>query len=243
LTGAARVVGDFRPPIVLAMRPRPLTSVLITATTAAALTLAGCGGSKEPAAAPGTPAASAPATQPGTPTVTAPPRTPAPTKTPTNTSGQTEGDGDSEGDDTPATAGGGICSDLEAGDVGRILGGSAKGAALPGGGCGFTQTAAKGPAATFIEKSFAKTPGGMAGAKTEATSSVEGDPVDVGGIGDAAFVVTGTAFGGPDIQGAGAVRVGDRLVNITLTQSTGLTRAEVKAMVIKLLKLAAVRAG
>jgi len=159
------------------------------------------------------------------------------------TPSQTEGDGDAEGDDTPATAGGGICGDLEATDVGAILGGTTKGAALPGGGCGFTLTAAKGPSSTFIEKSVAKTPGGMAGAKTEATSSVEGEPQDLSGIGDAAFVVTGTAFGEPAIQGAGAVRIGTRIINVTLTQNTAMSAAAVKAMVVKLLKLAVAKAS
>lgn len=233
-----RVVDDFWRPIVLAMQPRPTAAALIALTVAAALALAGCGSSGDPVAEPDPTVTAAPTT----PGATAPTTAPA-TAEPTRTPSQTEGNGDSEGDDTPATAGGGICSDLEPADVGRILGGASEGAALPGGGCGFTLTAAKGPAATFIEKSVAKTPGGMAGAKTEATSAVEGDPVDVTGVGDAAFVVTGTAFGGSDIQGAGAVRVGNRIINITLAQNTGLSRAEVKAMVIKLLKLAATQAG
>lgn len=234
-----RVAADFSPPIVLAMRPRRSTSALIALTAAAALTLTGCGSSEKPSTEPEPTLTSTPTTS------DAPGSTPEPTvtSTPTSKPSPSEGDGDSEGDDTPATAGGGICSDLEPADVGRILGGSSEGAALPGGGCGFTLTAAKGPAATFIEKSLAKTPGGMEGAKTEATSAVEGDPVDLTGIGDAAFVVTGTAFGGPDIQGAGAVRVGNRIVNITLIQNTGLSRAEVKAKVVKLLKLAAAQAA
>jgi hypothetical protein len=83
----------------------------------------------------------------------------------------------------------------------------------------------------------------MDGAKTEATSSVEGDPQDLTGIGDAAFVVTGTAFGEPAIQGAGAVRVGNRIISINLTQNTGMSAAGVKAMTIKLLKLAAAQAA
>jgi hypothetical protein len=215
-----------------------LTSLLTAATVAAALALVGCENSEEPTAAPETPATTTP-TQSGTPTGTAPPPTPATTSTPT----QTEGDGDAEGDDTPATAGGGICSDLEPQAVGAILGGATKGAALPGGGCAFTLTAAKGPSSTFVEKSVAKTPGGMDGAKTEATSSVEGEPQDLTGIGDAAFVVTGTAFGEPAVQGAGAVRVGNRIINVNLNQNTGMSAASVKAMVIKLLKLAAAQAS
>jgi len=220
------------------MRLRPI-SAAIALTAAAALTLTGCGSSQEPTAdEPSTPLTTP--TRHSTPhSGTATGSTPTRASTPT----QTEGDGDSEGDDTPATAGGGICGDLSAGEVGAVLGGTVKGAALPGGGCSFTQTSAKAPFATFVEKSLAKTPGGMDGAKTEATSSVEGEPQDLPGIGDAAFVVTGTAFGEPAVQGAGAVRVGNRIINVNLTQNTAMSAAAVKAMTIKLLKLAASQAG
>jgi hypothetical protein len=221
------------------MRLRPTSAAAIALTAVAALSLTACGTAKtpvadEPAATVTTPTGDS---TPGSGTTT--PSDPTAASTPT----QTEGDGDSEDDNTPATAGGGICGDLSAGEVGAVLGGTVKGAALAGGGCGFTQASVKAPAATFVERSLAKTPGGMDGAKTEATSSVEGDPQDLSGIGDAAFVVTGTAFGEPAVQGAGAVRVGNRIININLTQSAGMSAAAVKAMTIKLLKLAASQAG
>ena len=222
------------------MRLRPNVAAVLALTAAAALTLSACGSNDVPEAEHPGPVISTPthSSRPSTgATVTGSPTAPT---TPTEPS---EGDGDSEDDDTPATAGGGICSDLEAGDVGEILGGTAKGAALPGGGCGFTLTAAKGPSSTFVEKSVAKTPGGMAGAKNEATSSVEGTPQDLSGIGDAAFVVTGTAFGEPAIQGAGAVRVGSRIISVNLTQNTAMSAPAVKSMVVKLLKLAAAQAS
>jgi hypothetical protein len=221
------------------MRQRLNAAALIALSAAAALTLAGCGSADAPATTGTEPTTSTPthsATPGGGPTATFSP-TAASTPTPT------EGDGDSEGDDTPATAGGGICGNLSAADVGKILGSTTKGAALPGGGCEFTQTSAKGAAADFVEKSLAKTPGGMDGAKTEATSSVEGTPQDLSGIGNAAFVVTGTAFGEPAIQGAGAVLVGKRVINVNLTQSGSMTASAVKAMMIKLLKLAAAQAA
>jgi len=239
LVGAARASGDQRAPIVVAMRLRSTAATAIALAAGAALLLSGCSEAKDassdPAATVSTPGDTP--TADGTPTTSSP--RPAASPTPT----QTEGDGDSEGDDTPATAGGGICSDLSAGDVGSILGGTAKGAALPGGGCGFTRSSSKAPAATFVEKSLAQTPGGMDGAKNEATSSVEGEPQDLSGIGDAAFVVTGTAFGEPAVQGAGAVKIGNRIINVNLTQSSGMTAASVKAMVVKLLKLAAAQAA
>lgn len=119
-----------------------------------------------------------------------------------------------------------------------MLGGEITGSAIPGGGCSFNQKSPDPPAATIYDVAFADMSGGMDGAKANATSAVEGEPVDLTGIGDAAFVVTGTSFGGTDLQGAGAVRVGDRLINVQLAQSNGLSRAKVRALVVNLLKLA-----
>lgn len=167
--------------------------------------------------------------------------TPEPSTTPTAPAPAepSEGDGDGEDDDRPATAGGGICGDLDAEAVGAVLGVTVRGAALSGdGGCGFTPKDPAAPAATFVDTPYRPDPG-MAGAKTDATSAVEGDPEDLPSIGDAAFVVTGTQFGGEDVQGAGAVRLGDRLVSVTLNQGDGLPAAKVRALVLGLLRLAA----
>lgn len=204
--------------------------------------LSGCGLSDEaPAPTPrSTPNAPEPSvTRPADPSATA---TPAdqPTTAPSSAPG---GSGDSEKNDQPATAGGGICSNLEAADVGATLGGTVRGAGLAPAGCEFNQADRSAPSATFVETSFASTPGGMAGAQDNATASVEGDPQDLPGIGTAAFVVTGTVFGGEDIQGAGAVRIGDRLIQVTLGQRAGLSRAKVKALVVDLLELAVARAS
>jgi hypothetical protein len=94
-----------------------------------------------------------------------------------------------------------------------------------------------------VETSFAATAGGMDGAKEAATSSIEGVPQDVSGVGDAAFVVTGTAFGGDAIQGGGAVRIEDRLISVTLAQAGGLSRAKVRNLVLSLLRLAVTQAS
>jgi hypothetical protein len=130
---------------------------------------------------------------------------------------------------------------LSSAEVGSVLGESTTGAGLPGGGCGFTPADHKAPAATFIETKFAT--GGMSGAMALATSSVEGTPENLPGIGDAAFVVTGTSFGQPDVQGAGAVKIGSRLINVSLDQNAGESAATVRATMINLLKLAVAQAA
>jgi hypothetical protein len=208
------------------------------AVLAATVLLAGCGASSNDHAS-----APEPAQTVSTSTPLATP-TPTQTATPTHKASPTKpagGNGDSAGDNEPATAGGGICMVLSTTEVGQVLSGTVKGAGLPDSGCEFTQSDHKAPAATFIETTYA--PDKMPGAKALATSSVEGTPEDLTGIGDAAFVVTGTSFGQPDIQGAGAVKLGSRLINVSLDQNVGESAAAVRASMIDLLKLAVAQAS
>lgn len=224
---------------------RPVYRHLLGAVVALALAgtaLVGCGEDSPDAVADDPTPTAAVSTSP-TPTPSATPRpspTAKPTKKPTKPA---EGSGDSEGDDEPAAAGGGICTALSEDEVGAILGSTVAGSAIPGGGCAFTPSGPRPPAANLIEVPYADMDGGMDGAKENAISAVEGDPEDVSGIGDQAFVVTGTSFGGTDVQGAGAVRIGDRLISVNVVQSAGLKRAKVRALVLGLLRLAVTEAG
>ena len=77
----------------------------------------------------------------------------------------------------------------------------------------------------------------MDGAKSEATSAVEGTPQDLSGIGAAAFVVTGGMFGGPDVNAAGAVRLGNRIISVFLVQRSRLAESKVRRLEVDLLKL------
>ncbi len=218
--------------------PRALTRSAIAVALTGALVgalVGGCGlndDDADPTTTP-VPTASTPTAAEPTPgATTAPSSTPAPSEPP-------GGSGDAEDDEKPATAGGGICSDLESAAVGQVLGGSVVGAGLAPRGCEFNQASRRAPSATFVESSYAATAGGMDGAKANATASVEGEPEDLKGIGTAAFVVTGTVFGGEDVQGAGAVRVGDRLIETSVSQRQGVPAAQVRALVVGLLELAA----
>lgn len=236
--GGRRATGTFA-----RVRTSVSSSALIRTATAVALLgalNAGCGlVEDDPAAAtPGTSQPAAPVTP--TPVTVDDGNLLTPSPSPTE---PPSGSGDSEDDDAPATAGGGICGDLEATAVGQVLGATVTGAGLQPRGCEFKQRTSTAPATTFVENSFAGTAGGMDGAKSNATASVEGEPKDLTGIGTAAFVVTGTTFGGEDVQGAGAVRVGDRLIEITLSQRDGLSASQVRALVVGLLKLVAEQAS
>lgn len=217
---------------------RPTKTLVLTCLLGVVLgTATACGGSEDE---PGTGAlGSTVDPTPTTASVPTPSITRTPTPTPTPSSGDDDGgDGDAEGDDAPATAGGGVCSDLGAEEVGAVLGVAVKGAGIPGGGCRFDQGGKKGSSVTVLDKSNAEA-GGIAGAKTEATSAVEGEPQDLTGIGSAAFVVTGTMFGGTDVQAAGAVRVGNRIISVFLVQRSAIPAAKVRALEVELLELVA----
>ena len=49
-------------------------------------------------------------------------------------------------------------------------------------------------------------------------------------------MVTGGVFGGTEIQGAGAVQIGDRIVVVRVTQHRDMRRPAVRAMVVALLE-------
>ncbi|WP_148046654.1 hypothetical protein [Nocardioides pocheonensis] len=224
-----------------------LTRVASVAALAGALSLAaaGCGGSQvDPdqgalgSTVNPTPTSTAPAPTPApTAAVTSAMPKPTPTRTPKATA--SGGDGDAQDQKAPSTAGGGVCSHLGAGQVGAVLGVTVTGAAVPGQtGCKFDQGGKTGMSVTVLDKSTSEA-GGMAGAKTEANSAVEGDPQDVPGIGSAAFVITGSMFGGPDVNAAGAVQVGTRIVSVYLVQRSRLDEAKVRTLEVNLLKLVA----
>jgi len=225
-----------------------LTRIASVAALAGALSLAaGCGGSSvDPdQGALGSTVNPDPTTAAVTPTQTpvVTPTAPATTKTATSPKASPTGDGgdgDADGDKAPSTAGGGVCSHLGSSQVAQVIGVSAlRGSAVDGvTGCKFEQAGDHGMSVTVLDKSAAAA-GGMGGAKTEATSAVEGTPQDVSGIGSAAFVVTGTTFGGPDVNAAGAVQVGNRILSVFLVQRSGLAESKVRTFEVNLLKLVA----
>lgn len=221
-----------------------LTRIVPATALAAVLTLtAACGGSGKDTGegalgstvdpTPTTPSTSATAT-PSAPAPT-PTKTRKPPATSRPTATATGGDGDSVGDDEPFTAGGGVCGKLTASKVGGVIGAGVRGAGLSGGGCQFDHADLRLPAATVKDTAYA----GMDAAKTEATSAVEGEPQDLPGIGTEAFVVTGTVFGGPDVQGAGAVHVGSRTITVFIVQHKSLSESAVRDLVVRMLRLVA----
>jgi hypothetical protein len=215
----------------------------VALVSALGMALTACGGSSgdpDDAGALGSPS-STPTLPTATPTkhvtkTKTPKPKPSPTATPDD--GADGGDGDSVDDDTPVTAGGGICSRISAADVGEVIGSGVTGTGISGG-CVFSHADHRAVVATVKDEPYA----GMDAAKAEATSAVEGDPENLSGVGRGAFVVTGTIFGGTDINGGGAVHVGSRTLSVLVVQSKGLPRTKVRTMVVELLQLMAREAG
>jgi hypothetical protein len=218
-------------------RLKPSRSVLALAAVCALGTLSACGGSEVD---PGNGALGS--TVDPTPTTAAATPTPTPTTSPSSTpkpseTAATEGDGDAEGDNEPATKGGGICRYVGAEEVGAVIGVPVRGSAVAGEtGCRFDQSGNQGMSVTILDKSAAAA-GGMDGAKSEANSAVEGTPKDLTGIGSAAFVITGAMFGGPDVNAAGAVRIGNRIISVFLVQHSQMAETKVRRLEVDLLKL------
>ncbi len=140
------------------------------------------------------------------------------------------------GDAAPAEAAD-PCDVLTADEVGAVLGGAVTAKEVPGGGCGFDQDDPRAPSVGILAVSGAG--GGFDASKQGVV--VEGDPQDVPGVGDGAWMAIGTA-GGENLQGQGVVAVGDQLVNITLVQGDGLDRPAVASMTVALLTLVASKA-
>lgn len=82
--------------------------------------------------------------------------------------------------------------------------------------------------------------GGFAAYRSGSRSTLD-DGVDhpISGVGDEAFVATGTFAGGENLQGAGAVLVGGTAYTLALAQGSGLSEEELVAIGEKLLRLMA----
>ena len=219
--------------------PAVLPAVLLLALGAS---LTGCGGdSSDPTAGEDTSdgiSVSTPTATPTTPPTASPTVTRSPTRTPSprpSASAPALGNGDPVDDDRPATAGGGVCGDLDSSEISALVRAKVSGSGLGGQpGCLFATPDGRTVAVTVVDRRAVDV-GGMDAAKQDAVSGVEGEPENLSGIGSAAFVVTGGMFGGAEIQGAGAVQVGDRIVAVGFTHADARGRTKVRATVVALL--------
>jgi hypothetical protein len=124
-------------------------------------------------------------------------------------------------------------------DIAEILGAPVTREEIPGGGCSFSSEDVRAPSLSLASSAYDQSTGGF-DAATSGVSAVIGGSAGgpVSGIGDEAYVKTGTT-GGENQQAGGVVHAGDTLVQATLIQAKGLPAEKVKAYVVDALRLAA----
>ena len=114
---------------------------------------------------------------------------------------------------------------------------------VPGGGCNFADADdPRQPSVVLNQVPVDDANGGFEGLQAGVTATIAGESEDLTGVGDQAFVVTGTLGGGSAVNGAGAVRLGDVGVQVTLLQSGELTDGDVRQRVTDVLTLVASKA-
>lgn len=192
-----------------------LSRPLVTVAALAMLaTAAGCGGDDEPASG---------STAPGATTSAA------------------------GGGETDSPSGGltDICTVLTEAEVSSLLGGPVTVEEVPGGGCNFSNE--DDPRATSVQVTSSvvdEGAGGFEGSVAGISGVLQGDDGEaLAGVGDQAYVKTGTFGGGSElVRGSGLVRVGSTVVQVDLSPEQGTSGAKVRSIVVDTLTLIATKA-
>lgn len=134
------------------------------------------------------------------------------------------------------------CRVLDAKDVGRILGAPVS-RVVAEGGCRFASGDDPSAASLGISQGELRQLGGIEGARAGIRAIVKGKATELPDVGDAAFVVVGSALGGDSATGAGAVALGTSLIQITVIPAPEATVDDVRGTTVELLTLIAEQAG
>jgi len=148
---------------------------------------------------------------------------------------------DDEGSDEPSGPLD-ICSKLTADEVSETLAATVTAEDIPGGGCNFSQENPRAASTAINEVTVGDFAGGFEGVRTGVTSVIEGEVETLDGVGDDAFVVVGPTPGGTAAAGAGAVLLGETVVQITVLQGVDLSDEEVRELTTGMLSLVASKA-
>lgn len=145
------------------------------------------------------------------------------------------------GEETPATSGPtDVCTLVTDAEIGAVLGSPVTRRDQPGGGCSFDQEDLSAASVALNTSAFTPSNGGYDAALSGVSMVISGkDGAAVDGIGDEAFVKTGTTMGGENQQGGGVVHLGSIIVQVTVLQGRGLSADAVRALVVDTLRLAA----
>lgn len=156
----------------------------------------------------------------------------------TSTTAPSEEPSDSEDSSTSD-----ICTAVTDDEISGILGSPVTRQEVPGGGCNFTQNDPRAASVVLNTTPFDESNGGFDGAVSGVSAVLEGDAgEEVPGVGDEAFVKTGSMLSGSATNGAGVVHIGGIVVQVTLIQGEGLAAGKVKGLVVDTLKLIADKA-
>jgi hypothetical protein len=133
------------------------------------------------------------------------------------------------------------CQVLDPVEVGRLLG-TAVESVVTGRGCRFANPDDPATTSLGISQEELAAIGGIDGAKAGITAVVDGEVEDVADVGDGAFVVVGSTFGGSTPTGGGAVALGSSLIQITIIPGPGVAEDDVRRITVGVLTLIAERA-
>jgi hypothetical protein len=133
------------------------------------------------------------------------------------------------------------CEVLDPEEVGRLLGTTVE-SVVTGRGCRFANPDDPATTSLGISQGELAAIGGIDGAKAGITAVVDGEVEDVADVGDGAFVVIGSTFGGSTPTGGGAVALGSSLVQITIIPRPDVAEDDVRRIAIGVLTLIAEQA-
>ena len=149
-----------------------------------------------------------------------------------------DADSDSTSDGGESAAGPMFCDLLTADQIGAAIGATVTMTQGPMDLCEFTQEDPRAlggsVGATRVDIGNGGYEGYVTGARLTLTDPVE---VSLEGIGEQAFITTGTFAGGENLQGAGGVLVGGTVYTVNLSQGSGLTQEQLVEAGTKLLTL------
>ncbi|MDX6278489.1 MAG: hypothetical protein QOJ72_2617 [Nocardioidaceae bacterium] len=144
------------------------------------------------------------------------------------TGAKTTGSSDSGGKDTAAFD---PCTKISEAEIKTILGYDVVKKETPGGGCSWGNEADPRLASLSVtEGTPADQGGGIESAKVGTQSVLNGDPQDLPGLGDAAFLIVGKgkAFAKDSFQAQGVIEANGQLITVGITQLGGASEAEVQ---------------
>ncbi|MCX6397737.1 MAG: DUF3558 family protein [Propionibacteriales bacterium] len=149
-------------------------------------------------------------------------------------------------DETDTASGGliDICTLVTEAEISDLLGGPVTSEEIPGGGCNFSNEDDPRAASVSLNSSVLdEGAGGFEGSVAGISGVLQGDagsPLD--GVGDQAYVKTGTFGGGETVRGSGLVRVGTNVFQVDLSPDPGTNATKVRSTVVDILTLISTKA-